>query len=249
MIKNSKTAIVLPAYNAEKTLYKTLADIPYEYVNFLVLVDDNSKDDTVRVAKEIREQEIFINKENFYIIELPQNLGYGGNQKACYDKALNLGADIIIMLHPDYQYDPKAIKNLVKSFDEAGADVVLGSRIRNRTESVSGGMPIYKYYSNRFLSILQNLITGENLSEWHTGMRAYKREVLESIKYKDFSNDFIFDTEMLLSIVARKYKIGEVAVPVRYFEEASSINFKRSLRYGLLTFFYTLKYLFGTYRD
>jgi glycosyltransferase involved in cell wall biosynthesis len=249
MLKNPKTAIVLPAYNAEKTLYKTLADIPYEYVGFLVLADDCSKDDTVKVAKDIREQEIFINKENFYIIELPKNLGYGGNQKTCYDKALSLGADIVIMLHPDYQYDPRAIADFIKSFNVAGADVVLGSRIRNRTESISGGMPIYKYYSNRFLSILQNLITGENLSEWHTGMRAYNREVLESIKYKDFSNDFIFDTEMLLSIVARKYKIGEVAVPVRYFKEASSINFKRSLRYGILTFFHTLKYLFGKYKD
>lgn len=249
MIPKPKTAIVLPAYNAEKTLYKTLADIPYEYVDFLILVDDKSKDDTVRVAKGIKEQEIFINKENFYIIELPKNLGYGGNQKTCYDKALSLGVDIVIMLHPDYQYDPRSIADFIKSFNEEKADVVLGSRIRNRAESISGGMPIYKYYSNRFLSILQNLITGENLSEWHTGMRAYKREVLESIKYRDFSNDFIFDTEMLLSIVARKYKIGEVAVPVRYFEEASSINFKRSLRYGILTLFYTLKYLFGEYRD
>jgi hypothetical protein len=150
---------------------------------------------------------------------------------------------------PDYQYDPKAIKDFIKSFNEEKSDVVLGSRIRNRFESLSGGMPIYKYYSNRFLSSLQNLITNENLSEWHTGMRAYRREVLQSINYHSFSNDFIFDTEMLLSIVARKYKIGEVAVPVRYFDEASSINFKRSLRYGILTLFYTFKYLFGKYRD
>lgn len=250
MIKNNKIAIILPAYNAEKTLYKTLADIPYEYVDFLVLVDDKSKDDTVKLAKEIRQEgTLFKNKENFFIIELSKNLGYGGNQKACYDKALSLGADIVIMLHPDYQYDPKVIKDFIKSFTEESSDVVLGSRIRNRNEAISGGMPLYKYYSNRFLSLLQNFITGEKLSEWHTGMRAYKKEVLLSIDYNRFSNDFIFDTEMLLAIVSKKYKINEVQVPVKYFEEASSINFKRSMKYGLLTLFYTLKYIFVKNKD
>lgn len=250
MIKNTKIAIVLPAYNAEKTLYQTLFEIPYEYVDFLVLVDDKSKDNTVKLAKDIREEGIlFKNKENFFIIELSKNLGYGGNQKACYDKALTIGADIIIMLHPDYQYNPKAITDFLCSFDENKSDVVLGSRIRNKKESISGGMLMYKYYSNRFLSLVQNFITGEKLSEWHTGMRAYKKEVLLSIDYNRFSNDFIFDTEMLLAIVNKKYKINEVQVPVKYFKEASSINFKRSMKYGFLTLFYTLKYGFVKNKD
>ncbi len=245
MFKKNQITIVLPAYNAEKTLYQTLADIPIELVDYLILVDDKSKDHTVKVAKEIRgECKLFPNKENFFIIELPENLGYGGNQKACYNKSLELNSEIVIMLHPDYQYDPKAVRDFIELFKLSNCDVVLGSRIRNRREALDGGMPIYKYFSNRFLSFVQNLITGENLSEWHTGMRAYKREVLESIDYNSFSNDFIFDTQMLLNIVAKKYQIREIPVPVKYFKEASSINFKRSLKYGILTMVETLKYLF-----
>ena len=246
-----KTVVVMPAYNAEKTLEKTINDIPFEFVDEIILVDDASNDNTASLAEKIcLNHPRLCDKQNandkeipFEIFRLEKNLGYGGNQKKCYELALKNGAEIIVMLHPDYQYDPKLIKYFREFIENKYFDVVLGSRIRSRKEALSGGMPTYKYFSNRFLSFLQNIVTGQNLSEWHTGMRAYKKEVLEKIDFKKFSDDFIFDTQMLLAIVANNFSIGDIPVPVRYFPESSSINFFRSLKYGILTLFELLKFV------
>jgi len=232
--KKLKIIVVLPAYNSEKTLAQTVRDIPSGIIDEIILVDDFSHDDTVKVAKKL----------NIRTIRHTKNLGYGGNQKTCYRSALKLKADIVVMLHPDYQYDPKLIKHFVEFIKEGYFDVMLGSRIRSRNETLAGGMPKYKYYSNRFLTMIENVATGQNLSEWHTGMRAYSGEVLKNINFQKFSNDFVFDTEFLFEVVKKGYKIGEIPVPVRYFPEASSINFARSLKYGLQTLFIALKYLF-----
>lgn len=229
-----KTIVVLPAYNAAKTLKKTIEDVPHEYVQEIILVDDCSKDETIQMAQQL----------GLTIKQHQQNRGYGGNQKTCYDTALERGADIIVMLHPDYQYDPKLIKYFVELISDNYFDVMLGSRIRSRQEALAGGMPPYKYYFNRLLSFLENMATGQNLSEWHTGMRAYKKEVLQSINYHEFSEDFVFDSQMLFNIVKKGYRIGEIPVPVRYFAEASSINLKRSITYGLATLNEIFKFLF-----
>ena len=229
-----KTIVVLPAYNAAKTLKKTIEDVPHEYVQEIILVDDCSKDETIQMAQQL----------GLTIKQHQQNRGYGGNQKTCYDTALEHGADIIVMLHPDYQYDPKLIKYFVELISDNYFDVMLGSRIRSRQEALAGGMPPYKYYFNRLLSFLENMATGQNLSEWHTGMRAYKKEVLQSINYHEFSEDFVFDSQMLFNIVKKGYRIGEIPVPVRYFAEASSINLKRSITYGLATLNEIFKFLF-----
>ena len=233
MYKDKKIIVVLPAYNAEKTLKKTVDDIPKEFVDEIMLVDDCSKDKTAKVATMlgIKLQEHAVNK------------GYGGNQKTCYDLALKAGADIVIMLHPDYQYDPRIIKYFIEFIGDGYFDVMLGSRIRSRKESLAGGMPLYKYYFNRLLSLFENIVSGQNLSEWHTGMRAYTSEVLRKIKYQKFSDDFVFDSQALFAIVKKGYKIGEIPVPVRYFKEASSINFARSMKYGLGTVKTALGYL------
>ena len=220
-----KVAVVLPAYNAAETLKQTVGDIPSDIVDDIILVDDCSNDKTAELAKSL----------GLFVYEHKFNLGYGGNQKTCYSIALERGADIIIMLHPDYQYDARLISYFVGLIRDNYFDVVLGSRIRSRKETLEGGMPLYKYIANRGLSIFENILSGQNLSEWHTGMRAYSREVLESIKFKDFSNDFVFDSQALFKIVENGFKIGEIPVPVRYFQEASSINFKRSVQYGLGT--------------
>lgn len=248
MIKaKMKTTIVMPAFNAEFTLEKTLLDVPFDYIDEVVLVDDGSFDKTFEIAiKTFRNN--FINKNDKYnisftILKNPRNEGYGANQKKCYDIALNHGAKIIIMIHPDYQYDPKLIKYLVGFIKEGYFDVVLGSRIRTRKESRDGGMPLYKYIANRFLSFFQNIITGQNLSEWHTGMRAYRREVLENIDYSNFSDDFVFDTQILFAIVQRGYKLADIPVPVRYSKESSSISFLKSIRYGLATVLEMFKFL------
>jgi glycosyltransferase involved in cell wall biosynthesis len=225
MTKKSNVIVILPAYNAEKTLEKTVKDISLDIVSEIILVDDGSNDETVSLAKKL----------NLTVYTHDKNRGYGANQKTCYKFALEKGADIIVMIHPDYQYDPKVIKYLVSFLEEGYADVMLGSRIRSRREALEGGMPSYKYFSNRFLSFWENVLSGYNLSEWHTGMRAYKREVLEEIDFMNNSDDFVFDTEVLFQIVEKGYRIGDIPVPVRYFREASSINFKRSLKYGLLT--------------
>jgi glycosyltransferase involved in cell wall biosynthesis len=228
-----KTIVVLPAYNAAKTLQKTVSDIPHEYVDEIILVDDFSNDETIDVANEL----------NLTIERHETNRGYGANQKTCYDIALAHGADIVVMLHPDYQYDPKLIKYFVEFIRDGYFDVMLGSRIRTRREAIAGGMPRYKYFFNRALSLFENMITGHNLSEWHTGMRAYKRDVLKKIDYKNLSDDFVFDSQMLFSIVKNDFKIGDIPVPVRYFAEASSINLQRSIKYGLQTIWEAIKFI------
>lgn len=234
MYHEQKIIVVLPAYNAAVTLARTVHDIP-ALVDEIILVDDKSHDETVKVARDL----------GLFIFQHKENGGYGANQKTCYQLALEHGADIIIMIHPDYQYDPKLIKFFVEFIGDNYFDVMLGTRIRSRREALAGGMPRYKYFSNRALTIFENFVTGYNLSEWHTGMRAYKREVLEKINWQKNSNDFVFDSQVLFQIVKAHYRIGEIPTPVRYFKEASSINFKRSLEYGLGTFWEGIKYLLG----
>ncbi len=229
-----KTVVVLPAYNAAKTLEKTVQDIPKNLVQEIILVDDFSGDETLKVARKL----------GLTIVKHSKNRGYGANQKTCYKTALKRGADIIVMLHPDYQYDPKLIKHFVEFIQEGYFDVMLGSRVRSRKEALEGGMPKYKYYSNRFLTFIENLATGYNLSEWHTGMRAYSKETLLSLDFIHNSNDFVFDSQVLFQAIEKGYRIGEISVPVRYFPEASSINFTRSLNYGLRTLFLALRYYF-----
>ncbi|MFA6348731.1 MAG: glycosyltransferase [Candidatus Paceibacterota bacterium] len=225
MDEKPKVIVVLPAYNAAKTLEKTVADIPKEFVDEIILVDDGSHDETIRVAESLA----------LTVITHDKNRGYGANQKTCYEAALAHGADIVVMLHPDYQYDPKLIPHFVGLIRDGYFDIVLGSRIRSRGETLAGGMPAYKYYANRFLTFIENLASGYDLSEWHTGMRAYTREVLAQIDFSSNSDDFVFDTQVLFQAVEEKYRIGEIPVPVRYFPEASSINFSRSIKYGLQT--------------
>lgn len=217
-----KVIVVLPAYNAEKTLEKTVGDIPRDIVDEVILVDDGSSDKTLEVASRL-------GLEHF---SHPKNKGYGANQKTCYTLAIQHGAGIVVLLHPDYQYDPKMIKYLVGLIADGYFDIVLGSRIRTRREALEGGMPAYKYFFNRCLTLIENLLSGLNLSEWHTGMRAYRREVLESIDFMRYSDDFVFDTQLLFQAIGKGFKVGEVPVPVRYFPEASSINFLRSVKYG-----------------
>ncbi len=235
MKTNHKVIVVFPAYYAEKTLEQTVNDIPKDYVDEMILVDDCSKDKTVEIAQSL----------GMIVHQHQQNKGYGGNQKTCYRLALERGADIIIMLHPDYQYDPKLIKYFVDYISDGYFDVMLGTRIRSRKEALAGGMPKYKYIANRLLSLFENIVSGQNLSEWHTGMRAYKREVLENIDFTSNSDDFVFDSQVLFQIVKKGYRIGEIPVPVRYMPEASSINFKRSMKYGIGTVMTALKYLFS----
>ena len=231
--KKLKTIVVLPAYNAEKTLEKTVREIPQEVVEEIILVDDKSHDKTVKIAQKL----------NLTVFRHRKNRGYGANQKTCYLLALKHHPNIVVMLHPDYQYDPKIIKYFVEFISEDRFDVMLGSRIRSRHEALAGGMPLYKYLGNRFLTIIENFVSGYNLSEWHTGMRAYKREVLENIDFLKNSDDFLFDSQILFQIIEKGYRIGEIPVPVRYFPEASSINFKRSLKYGLGTLAVATKFL------
>ena len=223
MIENFKVVVVLPAYNAELTLRKTYNEIPMEIVDEVVLVDDASNDKTVSLGKEIG-----IN----HIIQHQNNKGYGGNQKSCYNKALELGADIVIMLHPDYQYTPKLIQAMASIISNGLYEVVLGSRILGKG-ALKGGMPRYKYIANRFLTLFQNLMINAKLSEYHTGYRAYSSKVLKDINFNNNSDDFIFDNQVLSQIIYAGYEIGEITCPTKYFEEASSINFKRSTTYGL----------------
>jgi len=237
MYQDKKIIVVLPAYNAAHTLEKTVKDLP-AIVDEIILVDDKSRDDTVFIAKRL----------GISVFEHEANKGYGANQKSCYRLALEKGADIVAMIHPDYQYDPRLVKYFTEFIADDYFDVMLGTRIRSRQEALAGGMPKYKYFSNRALTMFENLVSGRNLSEWHTGMRAYKREVLEKVDWQKNSNDFVFDSQMLFKIVAKGYRIGEIPVPVRYFKEASSINFARSLKYGLATVWTGIKYLFGAYK-
>ena len=222
MLNNNKIIVILPAYNAEKTLEETYRDIPFDIVDDVILTDDMSTDNTIEVAKNIGIK---------HVIKHNQNKGYGANQKTCYEKALELKADIIIMLHPDYQYDPKLISAMSPLLSNNVYDVVLGSRILSKG-AISGGMPVYKYISNRILTFIQNILMNQKLSEYHTGYRAFKASLLESINYQNNSDDFIFDNELLAQCCYKKARIGEISCPAKYFKDASSINFKRSIIYG-----------------
>lgn len=241
MIKKSprhpKVVVVMPAYNAAKTLEKTYRDIPKNVAEEVLVVDDDSRDETVKVAKRLN-LPVFVHKKN---------LGYGGNQKTCYKQALIRGADIVVMIHPDYQYDATLTGYLIQPIMEGRFDIMLGSRIRGRQEALAGGMPLYKYLSNRVLTVLENIILGLNLSEYHTGFRAFKRDVLETVSFELFSDDFVFDQEILISAHKLGFTMGEIAVPVRYFPEASSINFARSLRYGLMILLTLLSYILQSF--
>lgn len=225
-----KVIIVMPAYNAEKTLKKTYRDIPVGLAHEVILVDDHSADKTVNIAKKLG-LTVFIH---------PNNLGYGGNQKTCYWEALKRNPDIVVMIHPDYQYDAGLTEELIKPITDNRFDIMLGSRIRSRKEALSGGMPLYKYLGNRLLTIIENIILGLNLSEYHTGFRAYKGEVLKKIPFQKFSNDFVFDQQILIYAAKHNFLIGEIPAPVRYFPEASSINFWRSVKYGLATLIFLI---------
>lgn len=223
---------VMPAYNAAKTLERTVADIPESSVDEIILVDDGSRDQTVEIARRL----------GLTVIVHEQNRGYGGNQKTCYTRALETGADIIVMIHPDYQYDSRVIPVAAEIIRLGICDVVLGSRIRTRKEALDGGMPVWKYIANRILTTIENIVLGQNLGDFHSGFRAYRREVLEAIPWHNNSDDFAFDSQFLAQSVFFKFKLGDIPVPVRYFDEASSINFRRSLKYGLTTLWILLQY-------
>ena len=223
MINGLKVVVVMPAYNAAKTLEQTVADIDQNLVDELILVDDASRDNTFELAN---------NLGIHHIIKHDKNKGYGGNQKTCYKKTLDIGADIVIMLHPDYQYTPKLIPSIVHLIASSLYSVVLGSRILGGG-ALRGGMPLYKYISNRFLTLTQNFIIGAKLSEYHTGYRAFTRQVLQKVNFNANSDDFIFDNQMISQIFMAGFEIAEITCPTKYFNEASSINFKRSLKYGL----------------
>jgi glycosyltransferase involved in cell wall biosynthesis len=223
MVKEKKLVIVLPAYNAALTLEKTYREIPFDIVDEVILVDDNSNDRTIEVAKGLGIS---------HIIKHDVNRGYGGNQKSCYNKALELGGDIVIMLHPDYQYTPKLIPSMAYLIANDVYQVVLGSRTLGKG-ALHGGMPVYKYISNRALTFFENVMLRQKVAEYHTGYRAFSREVLERINYEVNSEDFVFDNEMLSQIIYLGYEIAEITCPTHYFEEASSINLRRSITYGL----------------
>lgn len=220
-----KIIAVMPAYHAELTLEKTIRDIPPGSVDEVILVDDCSSDNTVEVAEAL----------GLTVIRHQTNTGYGGNQKTCYTEALARGADIVVMIHPDYQYDSRVIGVAAELIRLGNCDVILGSRIRTRAEALQGGMPAWKYIANRCLTIFENVALGQNLGDFHSGFRAYRREVLETIPWQENSDDFVFDTQFLAQAVTFGFRLGDIPVPVRYFAEASSINFRRSTRYGLLT--------------
>ena len=223
MLNNKKIAVVLPAYNASKTLKATIDEIPHHIVDEIILVDDCSIDNTVEIAHKVKIQ---------HIVSHAKNRGYGGNQKTCYEQALKVNADIIVMLHPDYQYTPKLIEAMTVMIANDLYDVVLGSRILSKG-ALEGGMPLYKYIANRILTFIQNILLNHKLSEYHTGYRAYTKQVLRKIDYSNNSDDFVFDNQLLSQIIFHNFRIGEISCPTKYFEEASSINFTRSVKYGL----------------
>lgn len=222
MIENRKVVVVMPAYNAAKTLQRTIDEIPRDVVDTLLLVDDGSKDETAQLARSLG-IETFVHNSNY---------GYGRNQKTCYNEALKLGADIVIMLHPDYQYTPRLVRAMAAMIASDQFEVALGSRILG-VGALKGGMPLYKYLSNRLLTATQNLLQRHKLSEYHTGYRAFSRTVLEALPLLENSDDFLFDNEMLAQAIYFGFAIGEISCPAKYFEEASSINFRRSVKYGL----------------
>ncbi|MCB2218789.1 MAG: glycosyltransferase family 2 protein [Bacteroidetes bacterium] len=242
MIKDKKIVVVLPAYNAESTIEPTYKEIPFDIVDEVVLVDDFSKDKTIEKAEKLGIK---------HIVKHDQNKGYGGNQKSCYNKALELGADIVIMLHPDYQYTPKLIHSMAYLIANDVYPVVLGSRILGRG-ALKGGMPRYKYMANRILTLSQNILIRQKLSEYHTGYRAFSKEVLTGINYNINSDDFVFDNQMLSQIFFAGFEIAEITCPTKYFPEASSINFRRSVKYGLGVLGVSVRYMFaklGLYRS
>jgi glycosyltransferase involved in cell wall biosynthesis len=234
MIQRKKVVVVMPAYNAEKTLENTYSEIPFDIVDEVVVVDDCSKDRTVEKAHLLGIK---------HVISHEKNTGYGGNQKTCYDYALNLGADIVVMLHPDYQYTPRLIPSIVYMIANELYPVVLGSRILGRG-ALRGGMPRYKYFFNRWLTLFQNIMIRQKLSEYHSGYRAFSSEVLRKINYHANSDDFVFDNEMLAQIFYAGFEIAELTCPTKYFTEASSINFSRSLKYGMGVMSVSFKYRF-----
>ena len=231
--KHPKIIVVMPAYYAQKTIKKTFRDLPLDLINEVILVDDASGDETVKAAKELG-LTVYVHKEN---------KGYGGNQKTCYDEALKRNPDVIVMVHPDYQYDPKLVGVLCEPIVNGRADIMLGSRIQTRQQVLEGGMPLWKYFPNRFLTLVENLSMGLNLSEYHTGFRAFRADVLRSIPYHKFSDDFVFDQQILISALSYGFNISEIPVPCKYFPEASSTNFRRSTKYGLQTLWTVFTYL------
>lgn len=222
MLHGKKIVVVMPAYHAEKTLEQTYREIPFDVVDDVVLVDDASRDNTVKKARDLGIKHVIVHEKN---------MGYGGNQKTCYKKALELGAEIVVMLHPDYQYTPRLITPMASMIASGEFDVVLGSRILG-TGALKGGMPLYKYISNRVLTFIENVLLGYKLSEYHTGYRAFSREILGRLPLHENSNDFVFDNQMLAQAVFFGYRIGEITCPTKYFTDASSINFRRSVTYG-----------------
>jgi glycosyltransferase involved in cell wall biosynthesis len=232
MIKSQKVVVVMPAYNASETLEKTYTEIPFPMVDEVILVDDHGSDDTYELAKKLG-----IN----HVIRHQYNKGYGGNQKTCYNKALELNADIVVMLHPDYQYTPKLIESMCYLIANDLYPVVIGSRILGKG-ALKGGMPIYKYFANRILTLFQNILMNQKLSEYHSGFRAFSSEVLKDIKFNENPDDFIFDNQMLAQIMFKKHLIGEITCPTKYFKEASSINFQRSSVYGIGVLWTSIKY-------
>ena len=232
MIGKKKVVVVVPAYNAERTLEKTVTEIPRHIVDEVILVDDCSSDKTAQLAKKLGIE---------HVIRHEVNLGYGGNQKTCYNKALLIGADIIIMLHPDYQYTPKLIESMSYLIAHDVYPVVLGSRILGKG-ALRGGMPIIKYVANRFLTLFQNILIQQKLSEYHTGYRAFSKEVFQKIKIEENSNDFVFDNQMLCQVFKAGFEVGEITCPTKYFKEASSINLQRSAVYGLGVMWYSILY-------
>lgn len=223
MINNKTVTVVLPAYNAEKTLEQTYREIPFDIVDHVILVDDRSRDNTLQKAEELGIR---------HIIPHAENKGYGGNQKTCYDKALELQSDIVVMLHPDYQYSPLLIHSMCYLIANGVYEVVLGSRILGKG-ALKGGMPVYKYIANRFLTLTQNLLMNQKLSEYHTGYRAFSGKVLHKVNYQVNSDDFVFDNQMLAQIFYAGFEVAEITCPTRYFDDASSINLSRSIKYGL----------------
>jgi glycosyltransferase involved in cell wall biosynthesis len=232
MVNNKKIVVVMPAYNAQKTLEKTFRELPFDIVDEVILVDDCSSDETSNKAIELGFK---------YVIRHEKNMGYGANQKTCYKKALELNADVIIMLHPDYQYEPKLVTAMASLVAEEIFDCVLGSRILG-TGAIKGGMPLYKYIANRFLTAYQNFLIPYKLSEYHTGYRAFSKSILENLPLDQNSDDFIFDNQMLIQIIGRNYTIGEITCPTRYMDDSSSISALRSMKYGVGILIATIEY-------
>ena len=233
-----KVIVVMPAYNAEKTLERTLNDIPPGACDEVILVDDHSSDRTYELARSL----------GLTAVRHKENTGYGGNQKTCYRMALERGADIVVMLHPDFQYDARLIPYMTGLISDDVCDAILGSRIRTRREALDGGMPLYKYLMNRVLTLTENLTLGTAVSETHTGYRAYHRRVLEAVAFSKNSNDFVFDQQMFIQMVHHGFRVGEIPVPTRYFSEASSISFRRSVIYGLSTLWSLFRYVLHAFR-